>query len=87
MPEAYIPGSLESVIDRAVDQFPAVVVIGPGQSGKTTLLPNLYGTRFRIISLEPDVRAAAASDPRGFLELYPPPIIHDKVQYAPGLLP
>jgi len=76
MPETYIPRSLEPVLDRAVHQFPVVVLIGPRQSGKTTLLQNRYGTRFRIISLEPpDVRAAAVSDPRGFLELYPPPII------------
>ena len=69
-------------------QFPVVVLVGPRQSGKTTLLQNLYGTQFRIISLEPpDVRAAAVSDPRGFLELYPPPIIYDEVQYAPSLLP
>jgi predicted AAA+ superfamily ATPase len=88
MPETYIPRSLEPVIDRAIHQFPVVVLIGPRQSGKTTLLQNLYGTRFRIISLEPpDVRAAAASDPRAFLDLYPPPIIYDEVQYAPGLLP
>ena len=30
---------------------------------------------------------AAASDPRGFLEAYPPPVIFDEVQYAPELLP
>ena len=35
----------------------------------------------------PAVRAAAATDPRGFLEAYPPPVILDEVQYAPDLLP
>ena len=30
--------------------------------------------------------AAATEDPRGFLELYPPPVIFDEVQYAPDLL-
>jgi uncharacterized protein len=41
-----------------------------------------------MISLEPpDVRQAASSDPRGFLDLYPPPIIFDEIQYAPELLP
>ena len=33
------------------------------------------------------MRAAAVEDPRGFLELYPPPVIFDEVQHAPHLLP
>jgi predicted AAA+ superfamily ATPase len=40
------------------------------------------------VSLEPpDVRLAAMNDPRGFLSLYPPPVVFDEIQYAPGLLP
>jgi len=88
MSETYIPRSLEPVVARAANQFPVVVLVGPRQSGKTTLLQNLYGKQFRIVSLEPpDVRAAAVGDPRGFLDLYPPPVIYDEVQYAPSLLP
>jgi predicted AAA+ superfamily ATPase len=71
-----------------MSEFPAVIVVGPRQSGKTTLLHHLYGARFPLVSLEPpDVRAAAVSDPRGFLALYPPPVILDEIQYAPDLLP
>jgi predicted AAA+ superfamily ATPase len=52
------------------------------------MLQRLYGEQFRMVSLEPpDVRAAATSDPRGFLDLYPPPVVFDEIQYAPGLLP
>ena len=65
-----------------------MVLTGPRQSGKTTLLQRLFGRRFRYVSLElPDVRVAATEDPRGFLELYSPPAIFDEVQYAPNLLP
>jgi len=88
MSQTYIPRSLEPVLKKAVGQFPVVVLVGPRQSGKTTLLMHLYGNRYPIVSLEPpDVRIAALNDPRGFLNLYPSPVVFDEIQYAPDLLP
>lgn len=87
MAPRYIKRSIEPVLKKAVARFPAVVLTGPRQSGKTTLLKQLLGDKYNYVSLEPpDIRAVALEDPRGFLEAYPPPAILDEVQYAPELL-
>lgn len=84
----YISRSLEPVLERAAREFPAVVLTGARQTGKTTLLQHLFGDRYRYVSLEtPDILSAASADPRGFLQLYAPPVILDEVQNAPNLLP
>lgn len=84
----YIRRTLEAVLLKAAKEFPVIMLTGPRQSGKTTLLKHLLSKNHRYLSLEPpDIQASAGNDPRGFLELYPPPVIFDEIQYAPRLLP
>lgn len=81
------PRTLSHVIRRAVKTFPALVVTGPRQSGKTTLLKLLFSKTHRLVTLEdPDIRMRAREDPLRFLEQHRPPVIMDEIQYVPELL-
>lgn len=84
----YIERSLGLHLKRAAREFPVVVLTGPRQSGKTTILKHIFGGTHGYVSMElPDVQAAAINDPRGFLGMYPPPVILDEIQHTPALLP
>ena len=67
--------------------------MGPGGQGQRGTPGKVrrggaVGRTHRYVSLEPpDIRAAAASDPRGFLDAHVPPVILDEVHCAPDLLP
>ena len=81
------PRTLEGAIERAMKTFPAVLVTGPRQSGKTTLLFARFSKSHQFVSLEnPDVRARVLEDPVGFLKNNPAPLILDEIQYIPELL-
>ncbi len=84
----YYKRQLTTLLKKAAKTFPAILVVGPRQSGKTTLLKKEFGAKAQFVSLEePDKRLWAKEDPRGFLDHYSPPVIIDEFQYVPDLLP
>ena len=87
VPDFYVKRTIEPVLERASREFPAVVLTGPRQSGKTTVLKRVFGESCHYTSLDlPDIRAFAIEDPRGFLATHPTPVILDEIQHAPQLL-
>jgi len=84
----YIERTLEKAIRRASRFFPVVLVTGPRQVGKTTVLENCESKKRNFVSLDTlEERELAKNDPRRFLERYKAPLLIDEIQYAPELLP
>lgn len=83
----YISRSLEKVVSEVTKEYPVILVTGPRQVGKTTMLQKLMeGTQRGYVSLDDlSERNLAKSDPELFLQLHKPPILIDEVQYAPEL--
>lgn len=72
-------------IKEAASSFPVIGIIGPRQSGKTTLAKQLF-PKYDYVNLEQlDTRRFAQEDPRGFLSRYNNQVILDEVQRAPDL--
>src|SRR5699024_6115670 len=91
---AYIKRAAENTIARLSEMFPVLLVTGPRQVGKTTLLQKLAeaqrseGVARKYVTLDdPDVRYLAKHDPALFLQRYSPPVLIDEIQYATELLP
>lgn len=72
-------------IKRLKDKYPIIAVTGPRQSGKTTLLKNIFKD-YQYVNLEdPDMREFAETDPREFLKQFSAYVIFDEVQRVPLL--
>ena len=83
----YIKRNLERVVSQVTKEYPVVLVTGPRQVGKTTMLRKLMeGTDRGYVTLDDlSDRNLAKTDPELFLQLHKPPVLIDEVQYAPEL--
>lgn len=66
-------------------QFKAVAIVGPRQSGKTTLARSVFPTMLYVSMENPDIRRFSMEDPRGFLDQYKEGAIFDEAQRVPEL--
>ncbi|MHC1779116.1 MAG: ATP-binding protein [Bacteroidales bacterium] len=80
-----IKRSAEETLNRLASQYKAVAVVGPRQSGKTTLVRHLFANKPYVNLENPDIRSFATDDPRGFLSNYPDGAILDEAQRVPSL--
>lgn len=84
----YVPRAIEDRWLAASRQFPVLLLTGPRQVGKTTLLRHLSGRGRAYVTMDDaDLRALARREPALFLQRFPPPVLIDEIQYAPELLP
>lgn len=78
--------TLDKIIKEISSSFPVLLLTGPRQVGKTTLLEICADRDMQYVTLDDlDARNLAQNDPALFLQNYEPPLIIDEVQYAPQL--
>lgn len=83
----YFKRTIERTIEKLSKSFPAIVVYGPRQCGKSTVVNHVFKGKIQSVTLDdPDDLALAINNPKLFLDTYPWPLIIDEIQRAPVLL-
>lgn len=77
---------MQKELEKAAKKLPIVTVLGPRQSGKTTLVKQTFPNKPYVNLESIHVKELALSDPISFLELYPEGAILDEIQEVPQLL-
>lgn len=81
-----VPRFIEPTLRRRAVELPVVTVLGPRQSGKTTVCRRVFHDRPYANLERPDTRQFARTDPRGFLAQFPDGAVLDEIQRVPELL-
>jgi uncharacterized protein len=81
-----IKREVEQKLIKATMSYPVIALTGPRQSGKTTLIRELFKKEYQYVNLENlEMRAYAKNDPKAFLEEYGEKLIIDEAQHVPEL--
>jgi predicted AAA+ superfamily ATPase len=80
-----IARNIEPRLKSLAKQFPAIVLTGPRQSGKSTVCQKVFAHLPYATLESPDVRAFASEDPRGFLKQFPKGAVLDEIQNSPQI--
>ena len=78
--------TIEEELKQLAKSYPVVTVIGPRQSGKTTLVRHTFKDKPYANLEAVDTQELARNDPRGFLRKFPKGAILDEIQRCPNLL-
>lgn len=82
------PRLLRGRAREALADTPAILIVGPRQAGKSTLVADLVGDLMPSVTLDDaSVLDAATRDPTGWLAAFPGAVAIDEIQKAPALLP
>lgn len=82
----FIQRAITDTIRKSLNAFPVVLVTGPRQVGKTTVLKENLKDTYKYVSLDDlEYRNLAKTDPKLFLSTFSAPLIIDEIQYAPEL--
>lgn len=83
---SYIKRDIESKIISLTKEYPCILITGPRQVGKTTVLHHLMASDRNYVTLDDlEERKLAKTDPALFLQMHDLPLFIDEVQYAPEL--
>ena len=78
----------EKLVKEYLNQFSSIGIMGPRQSGKSTMVKKLLGEKYTYVSFDDfEIKDLFYSDPKKFINRYNNRIIFDEVQYIPELFP
>ncbi|MBI9108276.1 MAG: ATP-binding protein [Spirochaetales bacterium] len=81
-----IKRNIEAELFQAAKEYPVITILGPRQSGKTTLAKMCFPDYVYANLEDPELRALAVNDPKSFLKMYQAPVVIDEIQNVPELL-
>lgn len=86
--DKYIKRDMEGLVLSLSKEYSCILVSGPRQVGKSTMLRHIMGSDRNEVTLDDlNERALAKTDPEMFLAMHPAPVLIDEIQYAPELFP